>query len=310
MADTGAAARPHHRGPRRSTTRYGLPAVSASGRLYDELDLIVDLAAQAPSPRNLQPWRFRARDGGVELLVDPTRVTDEPEARRQAVIACGAALYNMRLAAGHLGIEPRVTLLPDPGAPDVLARLEAAAERPPSGHEDQLLAAVARRRTRRSPFERGFVPQPLVDRLASAVAAEGALLVSAPEGPRRAALDDVMGRATAMSNHDAARTQGLRASWPHGTHRGQLEVLGTRGDEPHDWLVAGQALQRLLLTATVDWVQARFFTLALEEPKLRERVRREVCSGRHPQVVLELGHQTPLGLPEHPAVPIDRGSTP
>jgi hypothetical protein len=59
-----------------------------------------------------------------------------------------------------------------------------------------------------------------------------------------------------------------------------------------DWLRAGQALQRLLLTATTAWVQARFHTRVLEVPQLRDRVRHELCPGRAPQVILELGRRS------------------
>jgi len=45
----------------------------------------------------------------------------------------------------------------------------------------------------------------------------------------------------------------------------QLIALETRTDTPSDWLRAGQALQRLLLTATYYGVQASFLTQQLED---------------------------------------------
>ena len=97
-----------------------------------------------------------------------------------------------------------------------------------------------------------------------------------------------MAVATRLGTHDPARARGLRADWP-GSRPATVEVLSTLSDEPTDWLVAGQALQRLLLTATRQWVQVRFFTAALEHSELREEVRQRVTPGRYPQVVLELG---------------------
>ena len=108
-----------------------------------------------------------------------------------------------------------------------------------------------------------------------------------PPGGRRNGLDRIMAVAARLGTHDPARARGLRADWP-GTPA-TVEVLSTLSDDPTDWLVAGQALQRLLLTATRQWVQVRFFTSALEHSELREEVRQRVTPGRHPQVVLELG---------------------
>ncbi|MGW7520955.1 Acg family FMN-binding oxidoreductase [Streptomyces sp. NPDC054796] len=70
---------------------------------------------------------------------------------------------------------------------------------------------------------------------------------------------------------------------------GAVVVLSTRCDDPRDWLRAGQALQRLLLAATARNVQAAFHTQPLEVPELRERLRRTVAMGRHPQLILRLG---------------------
>jgi hypothetical protein len=267
---------------------------SISGRLYDELPLLVELADHAPSPRDLKPWRLRARDGGVDLFLDAAKVSsttidsEGPASRRQSLIACGAALFNIRVAMGHLGIEPRVALLPDPGTPDLLARLEPAEARAPESPEEELLIAMLRRHTSRGTFELGALPEPLIDRLAAAAVAEGAVLMPAA-GVSGSPLDRLLAAADSGSPDDPARQLGLRAPWLDVSARATVRVVCTSNDAPADWLRAGQGLQRLLLTATTHGSQARFFTLALEDRALRERVRREVCSGRHPQVVLELG---------------------
>lgn len=39
-------------------------------------------------------------------------------------ISCGAALFNLRLAARHLGHLPEVRLLPDPQRPGLLAEVD------------------------------------------------------------------------------------------------------------------------------------------------------------------------------------------
>jgi hypothetical protein len=249
-------------------------------------DLIVAAAGHAPSAMNTRPWRLRSRGRGFDLLLDEVNASRRgSEAGRQATIACGAALFNLRLATMRLGYEPVVTI---PAGGDLLARIEPGARRPLDPVESDLFDAVDRRRTRRRPFERTFVPAALRGLLAATVAAEGAELIAVPPGGSRNGLDRIMAVAARLGAHDPARARGLRADWP-GSRPATVEVLSTRSDEPADWLVAGQALQRLLLTATRQWVQVRFFTSALEHSELREEVRQRVTPGRYPQVVLELG---------------------
>lgn len=249
-------------------------------------DLIVAAAGHAPSPMNTRPWRLRSRGRGFDLLLDEVNASRRgSEATRQATIACGAALFNLRVATMHLGYEPVVTI---PAEGELLARIEPGPRRPVDPVEADLFDAIDRRRTRRVPFERTFLPASLRDVLAATVAAEGADLVAVPPGGRRNGLDRIMALAARLGPHDPARVRGLRADWP-GSRPATVEVLSTLADEPTDWLVAGQALQRLLLTATRQWVQVRFFTAALEHSELRQEVRQRVTAGRHPHVVLELG---------------------
>ncbi|MEW9531754.1 hypothetical protein [Microbispora sp. NPDC049125] len=74
------------------------------------------------------------------------------------------------------------------------------------------------------------------------------------------------------------------------TSTGRVALLTTPGDEPGDWIVAGQALQRALLYASAHGVGAAFHTQALEHGHLRAFIRQEVCSGEHPQMIMRLGY--------------------
>jgi hypothetical protein len=86
----------------------------------ERLRFLVNYAVLAPSGHNTQPWIFRVigeqrldlRAGRSRALaiVDP----DDPA----LVISCGAALANLRLAAGALGLALAVEVLPEPGDPD------------------------------------------------------------------------------------------------------------------------------------------------------------------------------------------------
>lgn len=256
---------------------------SYESALRDAMPELASAADRAPSPLGHRPWRLRIRHGDVELLADTTSEHVDP---RQTAIGCGAALFNLRLAVGHLGLQPLVTVMPDPGQPDLLARVSAGERHPLSAEDETLYFALPDRRTRRHPFSRPDVPAELVTLLTAAARSEGADLVPVPPGGPLQAMDDIVGRIDGQGPG-----AGPRAVWDIDSVRCVL-LLVTDGDELADWLRAGQALQRVLLTATASWLQARFHNRVLELPVLRAQVRERLCPGRAPQMVLELGQRS------------------
>ncbi|MGH1553880.1 hypothetical protein ACRAWF_23650 [Streptomyces sp. L7] len=75
-------------------------------------------ASLAPSPHNSQPWFFveEGHDHGFGIHADRGRglVLTDPGGR-ESVVACGAALFNARIAVRKLGFRPAVDLLPETG---------------------------------------------------------------------------------------------------------------------------------------------------------------------------------------------------
>lgn len=84
----------------------------------------------------------------------------------------------------------------------------------------------------------------------------------------------------AEAERDRRRTLAARA----------LLVLCTRGDEPRDWLAAGEALQRVLLRATASDLYASYFSSPLEIPALRRDLCAALGETGHPQVMFRLGY--------------------
>jgi hypothetical protein len=70
---------------------------------------------------------------------------------------------------------------------------------------------------------------------------------------------------------------------------GVVSLLTTADDRPRDWINAGQALQRILLTASACGVAAALHTQPLELGWLREGIRTQLSDGAYPQLVLRLG---------------------
>ncbi|MYS47673.1 nitroreductase, partial [Streptomyces sp. SID5998] len=73
----------------------------------------------------------------------------------------------------------------------------------------------------------------------------------------------------------------------------RLAVLSTRGDTPADWLVAGQALERVLLEATAAGLATSLTSHPLESPELRPLARDPVTGRGQVQMVLRLGYGPP-----------------
>jgi hypothetical protein len=70
---------------------------------------------------------------------------------------------------------------------------------------------------------------------------------------------------------------------------GVAGLLTTAADRPADWVNAGQALQRVLLTASGCGIAVALHTQPLELGWLREAIRTELADGAYPQLVLRLG---------------------
>ena len=79
-------------------------------------------------------------------------------------------------------------------------------------------------------------------------------------------------------------------------------VLCSHYDSPLGDLQAGQAMQRVLLTATVHGLSASFLSQPIEVPRVREDLRRALGGVLVPQTVLRMGYSTPV--PPTPRRPV------
>lgn len=275
-----------------------------------------------------------------ELSADSARVLRVTDPLgRFLVISCGAGLFNARLALRSLSLEPLVQLSPDPHDPRMLARVTATRGEDPAPEERWLYAAIPERHTNRGPFHERSMGSGLIHRVVDAAAAEGAVLTVLAAAEARRVLE-IADEAAVEITRDGRRHDEL-SSWVHsrpepdgipaqaigppaasGGHgvrdfdpdavlptaepatyevEPTIAVLSTYGDSRTDWLRAGQALQRVLLEATLDGVQASFRNEPLEMLAHRWRVRDATTGFGHPQMVLRLGYGEPtMSAPRRP----------
>jgi nitroreductase len=70
---------------------------------------------------------------------------------------------------------------------------------------------------------------------------------------------------------------------------GAVALLVTSVDQPLDWIQAGQALQRVLLAATIHGAAAALHSQPLELPELRAFIRLRLAGRAYPQMLLRFG---------------------
>ncbi|GAA2673089.1 Acg family FMN-binding oxidoreductase [Actinoplanes palleronii] len=288
----------------------------------------VEAATLAPSLHNSQPWRFRIVGDGVEVRADRSRQLQalDPDGR-ELMISLGAAVFTLRVALRAAGWIPGTSLLPDPGDPDLVARVSLLRPQEPSADARRLAAVISRRHTNRGPFTDAVVPADAVEELRAAASFEDAeLIVATPasrliicglgriaeerlrsDGGYRAELGrwtrGPRGRrdgipATAFGPWDAMERLPVRDfGLVHPQLSGRPErfepyptiaVLTTVGDRVADWLRAGQALQRVLLVATRLGLSTTPISQPVEIPAIRETLS-DPRTGRWAQMVLRLG---------------------
>ncbi|MCW2616135.1 MAG: hypothetical protein JWN08_3129 [Frankiales bacterium] len=179
----------------------------------ETVEHVVWAAGLAPSVHNTQPWRFTAAGDVLELHADRSRqlAVLDPDGR-QLHLSCGAALEHARVCARSLGLDPAVTLLPDPASPDLLARLVLSPGPPATPDETALADAAVHRHTHRSAFEPRHVGAEALEELRAAVDAEGAGLRTIDGEDDRVALTVLLSLADSEEVRDPAYRAEL-AAW-------------------------------------------------------------------------------------------------
>ncbi|MFI5592158.1 hypothetical protein ACIA5G_44415 [Amycolatopsis sp. NPDC051758] len=253
------------------------------------------LAATAPPPlRHSRPWRFQCTPDSVELYADPLTTGSDNE-QRERLLDCGAALLNLRLAIKAQGSHADVRLFPSAGRPDLLAVVRPHGYETIAPHDGELVAAIADRQSNRRPFTAAVVPSAVQRQIRRAAEVERAWLATiTPEQVPQ--LREIMRRTEVPP---AAPGPGGGTDLDVEPER-LVVVIGTLHDTVLARVQAGQALQRVLLTATAAGISAALSTQPMAVPAIRRELRQLLGGGLWPQIMLRLGHGTAVAPSSRP----------
>jgi nitroreductase len=311
-------------GAARSAAASAAPSAAPGAAVY----ACLEAAVAAPSIHNTQPWKFRLRGRAIDVFADFDRRLDAVDPRgRELLISVGAAVLNLRVAILAHGNQPLSRLFPSATEPHLVARVSPGPAVHPDHTVRALAQAIPRRRTNRRPFNGIPVPAGVLAELAAAAGAEGSTLVVADAvqrdwllrlvhaaDRRLAERPDYRAEIGRWTLADPARRDGIPPAalgpWSAlelvpirrfgpmrpGPRRPTvfepeptLVVLHTSGDRPDSWVRAGQALERVMLTATVRRLACTPLTSPLEIPELRELVA-DRRRGGTAQAILRIGY--------------------
>jgi hypothetical protein len=307
----------------------------------EEIDVLLGAAVAAPSMHNTQPWRFEVNRHVIDVYLDGSRALPAEDSTGRAMrIAAGAATFNLRCAAASISFDSWFGLAPFPHEPDLVARIVVEPTRVPDKTLKELCAQIPRRHTSREQArpvqlsandrllltraalaegaELSWLPTPQVKEVLDMLvdtdlreigdwhrSAERAHWVggvrtadgvpSASLGPRSAAYPSPV-RDLAAAPADRMRARAVFEAEP------ALAVLSTEGDAAADQLLAGLALERVLLTATRQGLTASFLNQPLEYDDLRRAVQRTTGKPGFAHMVVRFGHgAVTAGTPRRPA---------
>lgn len=293
----------------------------------EQIKSLLSYAILAPSSHNTQPWRFEITDGAVSIFADRTRAlpANDPD-DRELTISCGCALMNLRVAAAHKGIGVTFDITPDSGDLDLLAVISFNKENSLSTDEFGLFKSIEGRRTYRRRFASRDIPTAILDSLSENASEEASWLEVIDSEDDRQKVAELVAEGDSIQWSNPSWRREL-ATWMHPHHRGDgitvpgivapiaqvvvrtfdmgkvvgaknkqladespvLAVLGTAGDNVADWLAAGQALEKILLSAHSRGLQASYLNQPIQVASLRPKLQNLLSQQGFPQILLRLG---------------------
>jgi nitroreductase len=301
-----------------------------SQREHEVLTAAAQAALRAPSIFNTQPWQWRVDANTLDLYADYDRQLTATDPHGWfLLLSCGASLQHARVALAAAGWRVVVDRFPDPGHPDVLARIRLAGPAVATEADLAMAAAITTRRTDRRPFGEQPVCEAHLRDLVAAAGREGARLhdvrpnqmpmlavavaaAQAAQGGDEAYRRELLrwtsrpqwsfdgvpeesgvahaARRVAVRDFVSAPGRGMSVQ-PGGDRGARYLIVHGGGDEPADWLRAGEAVSAVLLTAVSLGLGVAPISDVIEVEHPRTLVRGLLPGPGQPYLVVRCGHR-------------------
>ncbi len=258
---------------------------------------VLAAASDTSAPQHPPPWYVHCTPTTIELHATPKPVAAAVADRRQLLLACGAALLNLRLAISAQGVYPDVRMLPDPARPELLAVMRPQSRRPVTPNDRELAAAIGDHQPDASVVIRAAVRGEL--RRAAEIERAWLATFTLTQLPM---LRAIVGRAHRASQDNPAFSAEW-AAWAGGDGSGEqvpeplVAVIGTFHDQSATHLQAGQAMQRVALTAATAGLSTTLLSQVVEVPATRGELRDLIGGGLWPQILLRFEEAPPRSMP-------------
>lgn len=248
---------------------------------------------------------------------------------RELTISCGCALMNLRVAAAHNGLGVTYDVTPDSNDKDLLAVISFHEADISSLAEAELFQSIEGRRTYRKHFQTREVPNSILETLIEVSSVEGTWPQVIESEEKRQNISALVSEGDSIQWSNLSWRREL-ATWMHPYSQGEglivpgivapilkviirifdmvkgvgskdkkladaspiFAVLGTDGDSVANWRDAGQALERILLNAYSNGLQASYLNQPIEVVSLRTKLQNLLDRGCFPQILLRLGYPT------------------
>lgn len=122
--------------------------------IKENIKKILEIAVNAPSGENSQPWRFEVNGNNINIFNLPERDQSLYNfGQRGSLVAHGALIENISIAAPIFGYDAEINLLPDNKNPNFIATIILKELSSDQQKDETLYNCIIKRATNRKPYE-------------------------------------------------------------------------------------------------------------------------------------------------------------
>jgi nitroreductase len=296
----------------------------SNGNIEEKAEFLLRYAVLAPSSHNSQPWEFAVEDEKVHVYADESEWLEVADAdKRELYFSVGCALENLLVAVDRFGLGTTVDYSEGTSkVAEVTFGTDTA-----SSYPSELFQAITERRTNHKVYHEEQIEEDVLDSLEQTAEGDGVELLKVTDGEEKEEITELQTRADKkqFDDPDYRKELGrwigsgaLGANWLM-ARVGQLAVthldlgesegeknskllnsapviafVATSTDDREARVKAGQAFERLFLSATSEGIAVHPMNQILQVPELKEELTNLLSpADTNLQLMFRLGYAPP-----------------